>query len=360
MRIAATRAATHTRLCCPGALKTNPLPLLGPPRLRPSQFQLTVKIPTHSQNHNRHQHLRVSVHPEAQSDSTMSLPVGGRRDVPIEEARAALQNHFSTYQGPNYAEGWAQLWSKGDFLPWDRGNPSPALADTLTNYTDVIGHAMIEEDGKARRKRALVPGCGRGVDVLLLQSFGYDAIGLEYAADALKACEEYQKDHEKDYPVKDEKVGRGSARFVQGDFYADEWLEKAGLSKDTKFDLIYDYTFFCAMQPPMRPAWARRMSQLLRSDPQADLICLEFPTNKPTAAGGPPFASPPKAYLEHLSHPGEDVKYDAEGNVRMNPLAPSSPGGLERVGHWHPADTHQVGKDAEGNVQDWISVWRHR
>lgn len=175
----------------------------------------------------------------------MSLPVGGRRDVPIEEARAALQNHFSTYQGPNYAEGWAQLWSKGDFLPWDRGNPSPALADTLTNYTDVIGHAMIEEDGKARRKRALVPGCGRGVDVLLLQSFGYDAIGLEYAADALKACEEYQKDHEKDYPVKDEKVGRGSARFVQGDFYADEWLEKAGLSKDTKFDLIYDYTVSC-------------------------------------------------------------------------------------------------------------------
>lgn len=110
----------------------------------------------------------------------------------------------------------------------------------------------------------------------------------------------------------------------------------------------------------MRPAWAKRMSDLLRHSAQANLICLEFPTTKPAAAGGPPFASPPKAYMEHLSHPGEEVKYDPEGNVRMNPLAPSSPGALERVGHWHPADTHQVGKDADGNVQDYIAVWRHR
>ncbi|KAK4946028.1 hypothetical protein LTR10_014830 [Elasticomyces elasticus] len=283
-----------------------------------------------------------------------------RRDLPVEEARAALKQHFSTFQGQKYAEGWADLWAKGDFLPWDRGHPSPALADTLADHADLIGHAMVDENGKPRRKRALVPGCGRGVDVLLLQSFGYDAVGLEYAADALKACEDYEKEHAGDYPVRDEKVGKGTARFVHGDFYTDDWLESTGFGKDAKFDLIYDYTFFCAMQLPMRPAWAKRMSQLLRPDPQANLICLEFPTNKPAQAGGPPFASPPKAYLEHLSHPGEEVKYDAEGNVRMNPLAPSSPGALERVGHWQPADTHKVGKDAEDKVQDWISVWRHR
>jgi len=290
----------------------------------------------------------------------MSIPLGGRTDLPVEEARAELKRHFSDYQGPKYADGWADLWAKGEFLPWDRGNPSPALADTLINHGDVIGHAMIEEDGQPRRKRALVPGCGRGVDVLLLQSFGYDVIGLEYAPDALKACEEYQKEHAGDYPVRDEKIGKGSARFLQGDFYMDDWLEKTGFGKDAKFDLIYDYTFFCAMQLPMRPAWAKRMAELLRPSPQANLICLEFPTSKPAMAGGPPFASPPKAYFEHLSHPGEEVKYDAEGNVKMNPLAPSSPGALERVGHWQPADTHKVGKDAEGKVQDWIAVWRHR
>lgn len=110
----------------------------------------------------------------------------------------------------------------------------------------------------------------------------------------------------------------------------------------------------------MRKDWARRMTELLRPSPQANLICLEFPTGKPAKSGGPPYSSPSKAYFEHLSHPGENVPYDEEGNVKMNPLAPSSPNALERVGHWHPADTHKVGKDKDGIVEDYISVWRHR
>lgn len=110
----------------------------------------------------------------------------------------------------------------------------------------------------------------------------------------------------------------------------------------------------------MRPAWAKRMSTLLAQNPQANLICLEFPSQKPVDAGGPPFASPPKAYMEHLSHPGEEVPYTAEGEVKVNPFADSGPGALERAGHWHPGNTHQVGKDADGNVTDYISIWRHR
>lgn len=321
--------------------------------------------------------------------NTASTPQG---QPAVAAARAELKRHFNNYQGTKYAEGWASLWTKGDFLPWDRGGPSPALADTLINHADVVGHAIIDEAGQTRRKRALVPGCGRGVDVLLLQSFGYDVVGLEYADDAVKACLQYEKEHAAEYPVQDEKTGKGSARFIQGDFYSDDWVESAGFGKGAKFDLIYDYTvsalvfscpgrktmtmlfvcrdthvafahtaqFFCAMDPSMRPAWAQRMCDLLRHSAQANLVCLEFPVSKPPKVGGPPYGAPSKAYLEHLSHPGEDIPYDAEANVRANPLAPSSSGGLERAGHWQPADTHKVGKDADGKVEDWIAVWRHR
>lgn len=114
------------------------------------------------------------------------------------------------------------------------------------------------------------------------------------------------------------------------------------------------------MTPQQRPAWAKRNSTLLADDPQANLICLEFPTGKPANAGGPPFSAPPKAYMEHLSHPGEEVPYSEDGEVRVQPLAPSGPGALERVGHWHPADTHAIGKDADGKIVDNISIWRHR
>ncbi|KAK5081279.1 hypothetical protein LTR05_008073 [Lithohypha guttulata] len=289
-----------------------------------------------------------------------------QRDLPLDESRAVMRGNFGGKSGKEYHDGWEAMWQAGNFLPWDRMVPSPALADTLNNHSQVIGTSkLVLPDGTTRRKRALVPGCGRGVDVMLLQAYGYDVVGLEYSGTAVEACKTYARETENEelYKARDEKVGKGSKIYVQGDFYANDWLERAGLGeygKEGVFELIYDYTFFCAMHPSMRPAWAKRMPTLLASDPQANLICLEFPTNKPAESGGPPFSSPPKAYMEHLSHPGENVPYNDKGEVRVQPLAESGPGALERVGHWQPANTHQIGKDAEGKVNDNISVWRHR
>ncbi|RMZ87846.1 hypothetical protein DV736_g4924, partial [Chaetothyriales sp. CBS 134916] len=275
--------------------------------------------------------------------------------MPVGDMRARLVEQFSKYQGDDYVKGWADLWEKEDFLPWDRGRPSPALEDALVNHREIIGDAIVDE----RRKRALVPGCGRGYDVLLLESFGYDAVGVEVSEGAYKAALSYAEQYGSTYPVRDEKAGKGTRTFVLGDFYKNDFLSAIGLANE-RFDLIYDYTFFCAMDPSMRPAWAQRMSDLLMDSVSARLICLEFPTQKPPSTLGPPYASPPEAYIEHLSHPGQQVPYDKAGNVRHKPLAKLSPTALERVGHWHPADTHALGKDEAGNVQDYVSVWRHK
>ena len=161
-----------------------------------------------------------------------------RKDLPQDQARGALKQHFADYSGDKYAEGWAKLWQDGSLLPWDRGMPSPALTDTLENYRELIGGAMVE----GRRKKALVPGCGRGVDVLLLQSFGYDAVGLEVSEGAVKAAVAYGEQYEGELQVKDDRAGMGSRKFVHGDFYKDKFLEAAGMKEGEKFDLIYDYT----------------------------------------------------------------------------------------------------------------------
>ena len=102
------------------------------------------------------------------------------------------------------------------------------------------------------------------------------------------------------------------------------------------------------------------MSELLGPPPEGNLICLEFPTTKPVGAGGPPFSSPSQAYTEHLSHPGEEVAYNADGTVKENPLVDASPSGLERVLHYTPGDTHKIGKNESGEVMDRVAVWRHR
>ncbi|KXG53064.1 TPMT family [Penicillium griseofulvum] len=272
----------------------------------------------------------------------------------------AMQAHLAQYKGDKYVDGWASLWDKGDNLPWDRGFPNPALEDTLVNQRSTIGAPVATDaQGKSYRRKALVPGCGRGVDVLLLASFGYDAYGLEYSAAAVEACKKEENDNANWYRVRDETIGAGKVTWIQGDFFDDAWLHKIGVPLNG-FDIIYDYTFFCALEPSMRPKWALRHTQLLAPSPAGNLICLEFPRHKDPQAAGPPFASSSEAYMAHLSHPGEEVPYDAKGVVKHEPLRAPSKAGLERVAYWTPERTHEVGQGENGVIHDRVSIWRRR
>ncbi|MCJ1371224.1 hypothetical protein MMC20_002439 [Loxospora ochrophaea] len=270
----------------------------------------------------------------------------------IQDVSDPLRAHF---EGPvlDHQSRWSKLWDVGDFLPWDRGTPNPALIDVLSERHALIGNCFVEDGaGGKRRKRALVPGCGAGYDVLLLASFGYESYGLEISESAVRKCEDEKKRNSHRYPTRVATVGMGASTFLRGDFFGEEWSKE--LEGGGKFELIYDYTFLSALPPALRPLWSLRHSQLLNSEPSSNLICIEFPTYKEPSAGGPPFACPPKAYLEHLSHPGEAPSYDDNGHVKENILRRPSLGGLERVAHWQPERTHEIGKGT-----DWISIWRH-
>ena len=176
-----------------------------------------------------------------------------------DEARAQLRTHFSKEPAKGHPKLWDDLWAKGDFLPWDRGMPNPALVDLLTEHTDKLGPAVAVERGEsakmqgdmAKRKKALVPGCGKGYDVLLLAAFGYDALGLEVSSNAVQVCEKFVEDVRKkenagedigDFATKDKNVGRGRVKFITGDFYENDWARQELGSESTGYDMIYDYT----------------------------------------------------------------------------------------------------------------------
>lgn len=168
------------------------------------------------------------------------IPKMSTGDIANKSDRDRLRDHFSTENTPSR---WDDLWSTGTWLPWDRGTPNPALIDVLTTKQAYLGPPVIEEDGKQRRKKALVPGCGKGYDVFLFAAFGYDAYGLEGSSNAIKACETFRGDAEgkEEYAIRDEKAGRGSVKFVLGDFFSKEWEKEVG-EEEVKFDVIYDYT----------------------------------------------------------------------------------------------------------------------
>ena len=100
------------------------------------------------------------------------------------------------------------------------------------------------------------------------------------------------------------------------------------------------------------------MSQLLSEN--GHLICVEFPSTKDPKLGGPPYALPSPVYREHLSHPGEVLSYNSDtGHVVQGSSGSKSAAALKRVAHWQPRRTHEIGKSADGKVNDWISVWEH-
>lgn len=158
---------------------------------------------------------------------------------------SALRDYMDKFDGENYVKGWASMWdnkAEGETLPWDRGSCSPALEDFLVQKKGFIGSPVIEgPDGQKYRRKALVPGCGTGYDVLLLASFGFDTYGLDYSEAAVETAKKEAAKNLKNYAVRDPAVGRGYAIFVQGDFFKDDWSTKLQLAPHS-FDLIFDYT----------------------------------------------------------------------------------------------------------------------
>jgi SAM-dependent methyltransferase len=159
--------------------------------------------------------------------------------TPGPEALATLRGHFLNLDSAQHGAKWDQLWAE-DFAPWDRGLPNPALDDALAERRDLFG-ARVGAHGGARKK-ALVPGCGRGYDVLLLSAAGYDAYGLELSDTALQGARALERESGgmEEYRVRDAAVGRGRVTYLAGDFFQDDFRE--GVEGGGKFDLIYDYT----------------------------------------------------------------------------------------------------------------------
>jgi SAM-dependent methyltransferase len=149
---------------------------------------------------------------------------------------ARLREHFEGQDPSIHGSKWNELWSQG-FSPWDRGSPSPALVDLLAERKD-----LLPPNKNSGKKKALVPGCGNGYDVLLLSSWGYDAYGLDISEKALENARKTEKENA-GQGVYEGKGEKGSVTWVSGDFFKDDFLQKVGGNR--KFDFIYDYTVSC-------------------------------------------------------------------------------------------------------------------
>lgn len=63
--------------------------------------------------------------------------------------------------------------------------------------------------------------------------------------------------------------------------------------------------------------------------------------------------------MAHLPRPGKDLPYKEDGDLLESAIGEPIKGGLQRIEHFQPKRTHEIGYAEDGTVTDWISVWSH-
>lgn len=161
---------------------------------------------------------------------------------------------------------------------WDIGAANRGLVDAVVERV-------------APSARILIPGAGRAHEALALWRRGYrETTVLDWSAEAIAAVRRR---------VATADVGLSAAeldsRLVHADFFA----------HDARYDVIVEQTFFCAIDPELRPEYVERAARLLA--PAGRWIGVLFDREFPTP--GPPFGGTRAAYerlfrerfvLEHL------------------------------------------------------------
>ncbi|XP_057956891.1 probable thiol methyltransferase 2 isoform X12 [Malania oleifera] len=186
-------------------------------------------------------------------------------------ARSSIQSNPKVHQmqqlvysGSTGSGGWEKCWEEG-LTPWDLGCPTP-----------IVTH--LNQIGALPMGRVLVPGCG---------SLSSSSPSIDYFS------------------------------FFKEDFFAWHPTEL--------YDLIFDYTFFCAIELEMRPAWAKRVEDLLK--PDGELMTLMFPVSD--HVGGPPYKVSVADYEEVLHPLGIKAISIVDNELAIQPRK-----GREKLGRW--------------------------
>src|SRR5262249_19529956 len=154
----------------------------------------------------------VRCHSAARAEEEMRLDAGSRPSHSIRVER----------------DFWEGLFQTGD-TRFDLGGPTNALFDWL--------EARALQPGKA-----LVPGCGRGYDVIELARRGWDALGVDFAPTALSDARR----------LADE--AGVAARFEERDFF--------DLQGEALYNLWWENTCYCAVDPRRRDEYAQIAARL--------------------------------------------------------------------------------------------------
>ena len=162
----------------------------------------------------------------------------------FEEETFELEDWYQSKEESDQESFWSDCYDQSH-RPWDLQSYHPSIDQVLPRL-------------KLLRSRILVPGSGLGHDVKKLADLGHKVTGLDFSFEALEEAKKlYPKSH-----------------FICGDFF----------EHTTQVDVIFEHTFFCALNPSKRGKIIKSWLRLLE-----DQGCLIGIFNVSCKQTGPPF-----------------------------------------------------------------------
>jgi hypothetical protein len=164
---------------------------------------------------------------------------------------------------------WEATWNT-EFPPWfDHGVVSPVLESLL-------------EKKKLPNGRALVPGCGRGYDATALATADRYVIGCDIVPLAIQSAKQRL---EEEMEFCETMVVPYKPPMSRVEFRECSVFEFPTDKPEQLFDLVFDHGFLNALDPRVRPTYAKKMGELVKES--GYLVTVVYPMM--IKEGGPPF-----------------------------------------------------------------------
>ena len=158
-------------------------------------------------------------------------------------------------------------------MGWDIGYPSTPLKEFIDTLED-------------KSIRILIPGCGNAYEAEYLHQQVFENVFvIDIAPLALEGFSERVPGFPKDH-------------LILGDFF----------EHDSEYDLILEQTFFCALNPDLRPAYTKKMHALLAPKGKLAGVMFKFPLTEKE----PPFGGSAEEYQGYFEEYFENLPSPAD------------------------------------------------
>jgi thiopurine S-methyltransferase len=155
---------------------------------------------------------------------------------------------------------WSSRYREGA-TGWDIGSASPQLIDFARSFP--------------KNARVLIPGCGHAYEAEALHKMGYREV---YVADWSPEPLEHFSSRVPDFP---------KHHLLCIDFF----------DLEGPYDLVLEQTFYCALPPNRRDAYAEHMARIISSGGTLAGLLFDFPLSD----DGPPFGGSEEEYRNRFA-----------------------------------------------------------